>query len=176
MNKNNQLLPYHKKLSNRIYWRDGKPYWNEDYSPRARKNSIAGCLDRCGYRRIIIKINGKGKAISSSRLRWFMESGELPRDMVDHIDHDRDNNKIENLRESCYSTNNRNTTSHNGSTSKYLGVHWRRDNKKWVAQIKDNGERVYLGQFSDEEEAGLAYNKEAVLRHGEFANLNEIEQ
>lgn len=93
---------------------------------------------------------------------------------VDHADGNRTNNKIENLRLCTNSQNLQNCKSHKNSTSKYKGVSWVEDRKKWVAQICKNYKQRSLGRFNTEIAAAEAYNREAKSLFGEFARLNEI--
>lgn len=94
--------------------------------------------------------------------------------MVDHIDHDTLNNQRYNLRLATITQNNFNRKSLPNSTSKYRGVSWYSRDKRWVARIGNGGTQKTLGWFRDEIEAALAYNKAAIERYGEFANLNKI--
>lgn len=102
---------------------------------------------------------------------FLWNHGYLPK-IVDHIDHNTLNDKIENLREASSSENNKNRMSRKNSTSQYLGVHW--EGKKWRVQIMVNKKLKHIGCFLTEIEAALAYNKAAVMYHKEFANLNII--
>ncbi len=97
---------------------------------------------------------------------------------VDHIDHDLSNNSVENLR---WCTREQNQQNRMGSkkTSKYKGVSLIKgvgeNRKKWAAQIAINRKVFRLGNFYDEIEAAIAYNKSALLHHGEFARVNIFE-
>lgn len=92
---------------------------------------------------------------------------------VDHIDQNKLNNKSENLRICTNQENTRNTKSRKGSTSKYKGVCWDNETKKWLAQICiGKGKHKNLGRFINEEDAAKAYDAAAKLYHGEFAYLN----
>lgn len=164
MNKNEELLPYYKMLKERIYWKDGKPYWNITYGPRAVKNTLAGSVKE-GYRHISPRIDGKSKYISVHRLRWFMEYKYLPEEELDHIDNDQDNNRISNLRKSSRAENNRNTSGNSNSTSKFKGVSYKKSTGKWLARIRNR----HLGYFISEEEASEAYKKAAKELFKEFA-------
>ena len=76
---------------------------------------------------------------------------------VDHIDNNPLNNDLENLRWITNSGNNRNKTS--TGSSKYLGICWHKQNKKWIANIRIDGKLKHLGYFDNEEEAGAVYQK-----------------
>jgi hypothetical protein len=108
----------------------------------------------------------------SHRMIYFLYHGVLP-DAIDHIDRDKTNNRVLNLRAATKSGNAANCRSVKNSSSIYLGVHWSAG--KWVAMISVDHKNKYLGRFTYEKEAARAYNKAAAEHHGEFANLNVIE-
>ena len=78
--------------------------------------------------------------------------------VVNHIDINKTNNKVDNL-ELVTSRENSNRK-HIESTSKYVGVSWKKQNNKWRSQIEINGKKKHLGYFTDEFEAHLAYQTE----------------
>ena len=106
------------------------------------------------------------------RLIYLYHWGWLPK-QIDHINNNSIDNRIENLRKSCYYTNARNKTSAKGSSSKYLGVSWRPDRKHWKAIIWAEGQHLYLGSSKCEEKSASLYNKAAIKYYKEFANLNK---
>jgi hypothetical protein len=61
------------------------------------------------------------------------------------------------------------------TSSKYTGVSWSKDKKRWRAQLTHKGQRFRLGEFKSEKEAALAYNKKALELWGDKARLNIIE-
>lgn len=91
---------------------------------------------------------------------------------VDHKDHNGLNNQKSNLRIASKKQNNQNTSSHVGSTSKYLGVCWSDRYKKWRANIRIDGKQTHVGLFQLEDDAAKAYDTLAIKARGEFANLN----
>jgi hypothetical protein len=92
----------------------------------------------------------------------------------DHKDRSGLNNQRNNLRIATQSQNEANKVAHKGSVSKYFGVCWEKQYKKWKARICKNKISVHLGYFENESDAAIAYNKAAVSYHGEFANLNIV--
>lgn len=93
---------------------------------------------------------------------------------VDHKDGNQLNNQRFNLRLCTLSENQHNQRNfHQNTSSRYKGVHWNRARGKWHVQIGVNGKRLYLGLFSSEEAAALAYNEAAIKYHREFASLNQ---
>lgn len=107
------------------------------------------------------------------RLIFLYHYGYLPK-LVDHINGDPFDNRIENLREATASENGGNRRKINDSlTSKYKGVSLNKTGK-WRAQIVLNYRKLYLGLFDTQIEAAKAYNKAALELFGEFAKVNEI--
>lgn len=92
--------------------------------------------------------------------------------VVDHIDHDGCNNRRSNLRLATLTENSQNKRGWAKTTSRYKGVYWRKNRKKWAAAIVANKERHHLGCFKNEVEAAKAYDEAAKKLHREFAALN----
>lgn len=90
---------------------------------------------------------------------------------IDHKNHNGLNNQKKNLRFATRSQNAMNQKIRI-TTSNYKGVSWHKGNKKWIAYIKINGKRLYLGLFNNEVEAAKIYDKEAKQLFGEYANIN----
>lgn len=91
---------------------------------------------------------------------------------VDHKNHNRLDNRKENLRICTRSQNSANTRIRSNNTSGYKGVSWNTTAKKWVANIWSHNKCIYLGYFKEKEEAAMIYDKAAIKYHGEFACLN----
>ena len=90
----------------------------------------------------------------------FLQGWDRARD-VDHIDMDRLNNHVENLRMASRSQNHRNSVSQKGSSSKYKNVYWNKQNSKWRVMIWINGKNKHIGYFTNEEEAGRVADESA---------------
>lgn len=103
------------------------------------------------------------------RIIWKMYYGEDPKELIDHIDGDRSNNRIENLREATRSQNNKNLTGlKSNNTSGCTGVHFHTRFGKWVARISILGKHKHLGYFDNKEDAIEARIKAAKEQYGEF--------
>jgi hypothetical protein len=161
---------YYDKLIEYTYWLEGKPYWLITRNSQAKKDELAGSLNSLGYRRINLKINKKQKTILAHRLMFYKEHGYLP-DIIDHINRDPDDNRIDNLREASALENVMNRKFSKG-TSKYKGVSLDRSRMKWKAQINLKGTRTHIGYFNSEVEAAEAYDLVALKEYGKFAYLN----
>jgi hypothetical protein len=93
---------------------------------------------------------------------------------VDHIDGIKTNNNVLNLRWATHHEQLGNTSKQLNRTSKYKGVTWHKKFRRWVAYIKIGQKLKHLGGFTNEDDAGLAYNVKALEHFGEFAKLNVI--
>lgn len=123
----------------------------------------------------------KGYAARSIRLpnekviRVFMHQQILKSPRVDHIDGDGLNNTRGNLRPCTQAENSRNKgDTRKPKTSRFRGVHFSGQLGKWEARICVNYRKIYLGIYTTEEEAALAYNAAAREHFGQFARLNEV--
>jgi hypothetical protein len=113
--------------------------WNTRYA-----GAVAGSDNSQGYRDISID----GKRHLAHRLAWLIMTGEWPVDDIDHINGDRADNRIANLRAVDRTENMRNAAMRSDNTSGHMGVCWDKRCEKWRAQIKANGRRIHLGLFT----------------------------
>lgn len=101
-----------------------------------------------GYSYLTINIKYKKYTIKSSQFAWYMTYNEIP-NVIDHIDRDKLNNKITNLRNITNQKNTFNTSA--------KGYFWHKTKKSYQAHIGINNKRIWLGNFKTEEEARQAY-------------------
>lgn len=93
--------------------------------------------------------------------------------VVDHINKNKLDNRIANLRFSTSQKNSHNKTKTKNSTSNYFGVNKRKGVKTgYTASISKDGIAYRLGTYTDEIEAAKVYDKKARELYGSFANLN----
>lgn len=121
-----------------------------------RNNKEVGWFNKSnGYR----MFQYKGKKYLTHRIIWYLCKGRWPKYHIDHIDQDRINNTIKNLRDVRRSTNLHNVRQCNkdNTTSKVRGVHRHSQNPKWIAQITVKGRIKHLGSFDTIQEAQVAY-------------------
>lgn len=93
---------------------------------------------------------------------------------IDHINHDKLDNRKINLRRATQQENMRNRLSYTNKSSKYKGVYWNSRDKKWQAYITISKVNKNLGSFEFEVTAAQAYNFVAKEAFGEFACLNSV--
>lgn len=128
---------------------NGQFFWRDDIKCLFR-GKLAGSLTYQGYRTICI--NHKKHLVH--RLIWFFENGTWP-EMIDHIDGNVANNKIENLRASRQRLNQQNRFIHR--EGKLVGANFHKGTQKWRAQIRINKKNFHLGVFDTPEEAHRCY-------------------
>ena len=96
-----------------------------------------------------LQISIDGKRYLAHRLAWLYIHGEFPPNCIDHVNRDRADNRIVNLRLATRGENQQNQSMHSNNTSGYQGVCWHKKTGKWMARIKLNGKESYLGLFAD---------------------------
>jgi hypothetical protein len=120
-------------------------------------------------------IRTAGRRRNTRYIRMHREVIRLPDHLVaDHINHNGLDNRIANLRPATRAQNNYNRLiiKRKDSSSKYKGVAWKEDRKKWRARLHFNGKLIFLGYFKDEIQAAKAYDQAAKKYYGQFAYLN----
>jgi len=101
----------------------------------------------------------------------MLHHGYLPPE-VDHINGDRADNRIENLRPATRSENQCNRNALASNTSGYPGVSWHKASKAWLVRVMKNGKSHLIGYFKDLELAGLVATEARSLYHGAYAKSN----
>jgi hypothetical protein len=96
--------------------------------------------------------------------------------VVDHTNGNKVDNTRANLNVCTQQENLHNRSKRNGSSSRFRGVNYSRNSRKWIARITFEGRRLFLGYFIEEVEAARAYDRKAVELFGEFARLNFPEE
>jgi hypothetical protein len=139
-----------QQLLDMFEYRDGELYWKITTTNRYSSNRIAGSLHSTGYKYTGIF----GKRYKNHRIIWMMHYGYLPKE-IDHIDQNKANNRIENLRESNRILNMQNVAIRSNNKSGTANVGWYKPYKKWEVKMRINKKSCHFGYFDDLELASL---------------------
>lgn len=126
--------------------------------------TIAGAIRPDGYRIIGIDYS----QYLAHRLVWLYVYGHFPDFQVDHINHNKDDNRLINLRAATISENLANCRLRKDNTSGFKGVSLNKSGT-WTAQISIRGKQTRIGSFKTKEAAHAAYLERAELEFGKFA-------
>ena len=146
-------------------YRDGFLFWKHKTRNGIESGTKAGTLNHHGY--VHIRINKK--TYQAHRLIFLMHHGYLP-EMLDHIDCDRSNNKIENLRPANNLQNQHNQKLSHKNKTGVKGVCFDKSKGQYLAQFRVNRTICRVGHFITLQEASEAVQKARELKHKEFAN------
>lgn len=124
-----------------------------------------------GYIYTTIKVNGKNKSLLLHRLIIEAKENEI----IDHIDRNKLNNRLSNLRKVNYQESNRNNVKRKDNTSGYTGIYWEPKKKLWRAYLYINGKRKSLGRHKSKENAIKARLKGELQYYGkDFAPQRDL--
>lgn len=139
-------------------YKDGELYWNKQPHPWHNNDKVAGSIRTKGY----IEIHFKGKSYKAHRLIWMYHYGAIPKGIqIDHLNRDRTDNRIENLRLV--------TNQENQFNKDVKGYSWHKPLSKWRVQIGFNNNIKHVGYYITECGARLAYlfaKLNRTLNHG----------
>jgi len=149
-------------------YKDGVLYWRErpKASRKPKGDMEAGTASGHGYKKLVYQ----QQKYYTHQVIFLMQHGQIP-EVVDHIDGNTANNKIENLRASTKSLNACNSKLASNSTSGHKGVVWSGACNKWIAKLQFQKRQIHLGVFEDFDLACLVADEARVLYHGEHANF-----
>lgn len=132
---------------------------------KKKQGSRAGTQSASGYCMLSID----GIQYQAHRIAWAMHYSEQPPEVIDHINGNRLDNRIENLRQATTSLNAANCGRRAHNTSGFKGVSKCKQTGLWAAGITVRGKRTNLGRYSTPEEAHAVWLSAATEAHGEFA-------
>ena len=162
-------------------WKDIEGYPNYGVSDRGfvmnkkKLRILQASADNHGYHHVNLCENNVRKTLKIHTLvaKTHIDNPNGYR-CVDHIDHDKTNNSVCNLRWCSSSQNSMNRSKQANTTSNYKGVSWHKPTHMWRAQISIDGRLKHIGYFTSEVKAAIAYNNDAICHFAEFACLNVI--
>jgi len=147
------------------YHEDGYFIRKKTTSRLGKAGNVAGMLDKnVGY----VRVGLAGKNWLLHRLIYMMHYGYMP-DEVDHVNGNKLDNKIENLRAATKIENQRNRTSNSNNTSGHKNVSWSKCHKKWSVTLSYARKKNHIGYFEDVELADLVAQEARDKYHGRFA-------
>lgn len=134
---------------------------------KVNPGDIAGTIKSNGYRNITINRHEYG----AHRLAWLYVHGKFPARYIDHINRNKQDNRLVNLREATPQQNTHNRRGDKNSKTGIKGVYFKPKNARrcFESWIMCSGKQHYLGRFKTAEEASVAYQAAATTLHGKFA-------
>lgn len=142
----------------------GKFVWKKPASHQMHPGDEAGTQNASGY--VFICVGGV--RYKAHRLAWFYHYGEWPSDetpQIDHINGNRADNRIANLRLVTDEQNSRNQKVRSTNTSGRTGIQFHKPRGKWMAVIRNNGKYECLGYYAKFEDAVKA-REAAEIKYG----------
>ena len=130
------------------------------------KGNDAGTVNKQGYLQVCIS----HKLYRSHRIGWLLSTGKWPIHQIDHINNNRVDNRLCNLREATNTENSMNSGLRADNSSGIKGVSWNKRIQKWHARIYANKKFNHLGYFETTDEAKTTIQSHRKLHHGEFAH------
>lgn len=143
-----------------LFWRERK---------QGRTFGAVGRKDKDGY--LIFKMNWRKDRFCVHRVAWAYVHGKWPADQIDHINGDKSDNRLCNLREASTTENMRNVGKQSHNTSGLKSVSWHKLRKKWRATIKVDQKKIHLGMSECPAAAHFIYQIAADKYHGSFARV-----
>jgi hypothetical protein len=157
-------LPSQEVLHDLFYYKNGNLFHKKSQS-KGKVDHVVGWIEKNGYS----ATNIKSIRYRIHRLIYQFHYGFCP-DFIDHIDGNKQNNNIENLRPATMSENNQNSKEKNTNKLGVKGVCMERG--KYKANIKINGKSKHLGYFYSLEEAKIVYEEFSKKIHGDYSFCN----
>lgn len=153
-----------ENITDVLGYRDGDLFWKKSHKKHL-VGAVAGTVKRSGYRLVQVS----GKLILAHRIVWAIHHGKFPDLSVDHINQDKDDNRIENLRLATVSQQQMNMAPTSSNKSGLRGVFWKRDKKKWEVTLYKDGVAHYGGRYGKIEDAKKAQERMRSDLFGDFA-------
>jgi hypothetical protein len=144
-------------------YKDGSLYWKVQKAPHVKIGAKVGSPAH-GYETVMVD----GRNWRIHRLVFLMHHGYLPK-IIDHINNNRSDNRIENLRAADDNQNAHNQVLRSNNVSGIKGVSWNKDKQKWAVRVNHN-KKTYQKYVQDLELAELVAIEMRSKYHGKYAN------
>lgn len=145
-------------------YKDGSLYWKVQKAPHVKIGARVGSPEVNGYETVYVD----GRNWRIHRLVFLMQYGYLPKN-IDHINGNRKDNRIDNIRSADDAQNAHNQAMRSDNVSGVKGVSWNNDRQKWAVRVNHN-KKTYQRYVQDLELAELVAIEMRNKLHGEFAN------
>lgn len=149
--------------------------WNTRWGGRSLSKPHAS-----GYILVFIASSGsvsKRISVGGHRIVWEMHHGPIPEGMqIDHVNRDRSDNRLQNIRLATISQNHANKTAQRNNASGHKGVYWCNTRSRWIAKLVSDGRHIYIGSFKDLDKAAGAYAIASAAINKEFAPLTAAKE
>lgn len=158
-----QLLEY-EPLAGTFMWKARSPqhfaddgwFSAQDLCDKWNRNYAGGTTFQTPHSRGYLTGRIGGRPFYAHRVAWALYHGAWPTMLIDHIDRDRTNNRIANLRQATFSENSRNRASI--CDNPMPGLRFRKDKGVWRVRGRVNGVERSFGQFSDYADAAACWS------------------
>jgi len=171
-------LPSLKVLQNLFELSSNSPsflIWKNPRSLKLKQGDFVGSKNKDGYWQVGIKQENKSKLYQVHRIVYYLHyKVNIDNFQIDHINNNRADNNINNLRLVTNQENCWNKQKQKQCSSKYKGVSWDKKINKWKAQICVKYKKIHLGFYDLETEAAIAYNNAAIKHYSNFALINNV--
>lgn len=154
-----------QELIELLEYKNGVLYVKSRYCDRHAIGKALGTVNKDGY----LQTSIYKRKYYVHRLVFLYHYGFLPKS-IDHINTEKQDNRIENLREATLAENNCNILWNKRNTSGVKDVSWHSKNKKWIVTVRHNKKSMYFGSYQDLETAKQAAINARNKYHGDFAN------
>lgn len=118
--------------------------WNTRYAGKRVGGISQSKKDNTSYFKTTVSVGGELFNLTAHRIVWFLNYGEWPNGLIDHVDGNGLNNRLDNLRDVTSTNNGRNSKLISTNTTGVSGVNWNKRDEKWFATKSVGGKSSYL--------------------------------
>jgi hypothetical protein len=154
------VAEYFEHNDGKLFWKKA-PFFNKKYLIKQEAGTVNPTT---GYR----QVKWMQKIYKVHRLIFLLEHNYLPKE-IDHINGNRQDNRLINLREATRSQNEWNKPVGINNSSGYKGVSWSKSTNSWMVRVEKNKCKLYYGCFNDLDLAGLVASEARIIYHGVYA-------
>lgn len=120
-----------------------------------------------------VRVGIENKEYRAHRLAWLYMTGVMPKGIVDHKNHNKSDNRWDNLREVTHHENCKNMPQYVNNSSGSTGIYFHKRDKRWIAFVYVNGKKKHLGCFKDKSNA-ISARQNANITYGFYENHGKV--